>query len=102
MMRFAVMALACCAVLAGCASPEERAEGRTPAFHDGYDDGCAAASTTGVNPREAPYRDDAMYKASHAYRAGWSSGFASCRNTGGNAAPQSPLDNRVLNPSPGH
>jgi len=88
--------------LAGCASPQERVEARTPAFHQGYDDGCAAASATGVNPRENPYRDEALYKADHAYRAGWSSGFSSCRNMGNNNSPESPLDSRIMNPSPGH
>ena len=92
-------------LLAGCglfASPRERAEARTPEYRQGYDDGCAAAGATGVNPREKPFRDEAMYKSNHAYHAGWSSGFSSCRNMNNNSTPGSPLDDRIFNPNPGH
>jgi hypothetical protein len=90
--------------LAGCGlfpSAAERAVQKSPNFRAGYNDGCAAASATGANPRERPYREDALYKASQAYRAGWGNGYSICRREGAGAEPGSPLDSSVLNPSPG-
>jgi hypothetical protein len=90
--------------LAGCGlfpSAAERAAQKSPNFRAGYNDGCAAASTMGSNPREGPYRDEALYKASQAYRAGWGNGYSLCRREGVGAEPDSPLDSSVLNPSPG-
>jgi len=83
-------------------SAQERAEARTPDYKQGYSDGCAAANTTGVDPIKSPYRDKQLYQTSHAYRAGWSSGFSTCRNPSTGTTPESPLDNRLMNPSPGH
>ena len=90
--------------LAGCGlfpSASERAVQKSPDFRAGYSDGCAAATATGANPREGPYRDPSLYKVSQAYRAGWGNGYSLCRREGVGAEPNSPLDNSVLNPSPG-
>src|SRR5437763_665720 len=88
--------------LAGCGlfpSAAERAVQKSPNFRAGYSDGCAAASATGANPREGAYRDEALYKSSQAYRAGWGNGYSLCRREGVGAEPNSPLDSSVLNPS---
>ena len=69
---------------------------KSPSFRAGYDDGCAAASTTGANPRERPYRDEASYQNDRAYHAGWSSGFSACRSE----VYGSPVDTPAINPSP--
>src|SRR4051794_33696304 len=82
-------------VLAGCGlfpNAQERAVQKSPNFRAGYSDGCAAASTTGANYREGAYRDEAMYKTSAAYRAGWGNGFSVCRGEGTAAEPGSPLN----------
>jgi hypothetical protein len=79
----------------------ERAVKKSPDFRAGYSDGCAAATATGANPREGPYRDEALYKVSAKYRAGWGNGYSLCRREGSGAEPNSPLDSSVLNPSPG-
>lgn len=71
------LALSSCGLLQ---SDADRAMQKTPNYRAGYDDGCAAASTTGANPREQPYRDDTLYDSDKAYHAGWGSGFATCRN----------------------
>jgi hypothetical protein len=87
--------------LAGCGlfpSAQERAMQKSPNFHAGYSDGCAAASTSGANPREGAYRDEALYKNDAAYRAGWSNGYSLCR---GGTAPGAGLGNPVTNPIPG-
>lgn len=94
----AVLGLAACGLFPNAA---ERAVQKSPNFRAGYSDGCAAASTNGANPREGPYRDETLYKASPAYRAGWGNGYSLCRREGFGAEPSSPLDNSVLNPSPG-
>ena len=93
------------ASLAGCGlfpSAQERAEEKSPAFRQGYSDGCAAASASSVNYRAELYRDEAQYNTNRVYRAGWGSGFSSCRRDNGGATPNSPLNNPALNPIPGH
>jgi hypothetical protein len=94
-----LLALAACGLFP---SAHERAVEKSPNFRAGYSDGCTAASTTGANYRESAYRDEALYQTSAAYRAGWGSGFSVCRGEGTGAEPGSPLNNSVLNPSPGH
>lgn len=89
-------------VLVSCASRADRAMQKTPNFRAGYSDGCAAASTEGANYREGPRRDEALYKTSAAYRAGWGDGFSICRSQGTGATPASPLDSSLLDQSPGH
>jgi hypothetical protein len=92
-------------LLAACGlfpSAAERAVQKSPNFHAGYEDGCAAASATGVNPREGLYRDEALYNTNGAYRAGWSNGYSVCRGEATAASPGSPLDNPAMNPNPGH
>ena len=105
-MRFSrALALTGALAFAACGlfpSAAERAVQKSPDFRAGYSDGCAAASATGANPREGPYRDEALYKASQAYRAGWGNGYSLCRREGVGAERSSPLDSSVLNPSPGH
>jgi len=91
----------CVVLLAGCGlfpSAQERAVQKSPNYRTGYSDGCAAASTTGANPREGPYRDDTLYRSDAAYRAGWSNGYSLCR---GGTAPGTGLGNPVTNPVPG-
>jgi hypothetical protein len=75
--------IAAAAVLGGCVlfpSAHDRALRKSPAFQDGYSDGCAAATTRGANYREGPFRDEQLYKTDAAYRAGWSNGFQTCRS----------------------
>ncbi|HEX3943822.1 MAG TPA: hypothetical protein VHW69_07030 [Rhizomicrobium sp.] len=86
-------------LLAGCGmfSAADRAERNSPNFRAGYDDGCAAASTSGANPRAAPLRDDALYNSDKAYHNGWSNGFAACRN---DAMGDPQIDNPVMSPVP--
>lgn len=104
MRAFAFLMLAAALSLSGCGlfpSAAERAVQKSPNFRAGYDDGCAAASTPGANPREGPYRDESLYSTSKAYRDGWGNGYALCRREGAGAAPGSPMDNSALNPIPG-
>ncbi len=104
-MKFHPFALFLSVLLAGCGifpSEQERAEQKSPSFRQGYSDGCAAASASPVNYRAELYRDEAQYKANRLYRAGWSNGYSTCRRDSGGAVPNSPLDNPILNPSPGH
>lgn len=86
----------------GCiffSSPRDRAIRRSPSFQEGYSDGCAAATAPSSNYREAPARDETLYKTDSAYRAGWSSGLQTCNpaqngmGAGSTTIPQ---------PNPGH
>jgi len=60
-------------------SAKDRAMRHSPSFKEGYSDGCAAATTVSSNYREEPYRNEALYQADAAYRAGWANGYQSCR-----------------------
>lgn len=93
LLTFASLALTGC----GMFSAADRAARNNPNFRAGYDDGCAAASTSGANPREEPLRDEALYNSDKAYHNGWSNGFTACRN---DAMDNPQIDNPALNPVP--
>lgn len=98
MVKLARVVIPMALALSGCSvMGADPAMQKNPNYRAGYDDGCAAASTMGANPREAPFRDEDLYKGDEAYRAGWSSGFSTCRDqtTG------SPLDNSGTGQLPG-
>jgi hypothetical protein len=96
---FAALAL----VLAGCSifgSAKDRAARNSPDFREGYGDGCAAATDQGADLRDRPIGDTSLYKSDETYRAGWSSGFQTCRRTGMQPG-ASPGDNPIHDPVPG-
>jgi len=67
--------------LGGCmifGGPADKALRRTPAFREGYSDGCAAANNPSANPRETPTE---LTDTDRVYRRGWASGYQSCRAT---------------------
>jgi hypothetical protein len=68
-------------ILGGCVlfgGPRDKALRRTPAFREGYSDGCAAANNPSANPREQLTE---LSDPDHLYRRGWASGFQTCRTT---------------------
>lgn len=77
---FAVLALVS---LAGCGillpTAKDRAAKKTPAFREGYSDGCASATVQDTNHRAEQVRDENLYKTDAHYRSGWASGFGNCR-----------------------
>jgi hypothetical protein len=95
--------LALCVLLSGCAifgSSKDRALRNSPDFKEGYEDGCAAATDQGADLRDRPVGDEGLYKNDTTYRAGWSSGFRTCRRT--DMPPgTSPADNAIHVPEPG-
>lgn len=79
--------IALCLVLplAGCGlfvSKETRAMRRTPEYRSGYNDGCNSAGPRDADMRDPapPVRDDQLYAANKAYRAGWGAGYGACRS----------------------
>ena len=71
------------ASLSGCIFFEthaERAMRNDPNFRLGYSDGCASASARGTSFVGNKVRDDALFKTSQPYRAGWSNGYTTCNN----------------------
>jgi len=69
------------ATLGGCVlfgGPNDKALRRTPAFREGYSDGCAAANNPSANPREQP---SDLSDPDRLYRRGWASGYQTCRTT---------------------
>jgi hypothetical protein len=89
------------ASLGGCiffSSPADQAVRRSPSFKDGYADGCAAAQEQGSNFRGSPVVDKTLYDTDKIYRAGWASGWQTCRPTErqpGAAPGDSPLPNTI-------
>ena len=89
--------------VAGCGlfpNAHDRAVRRTPAYHDGYQDGCAAATGEGSSFRDKTPRDTAQAKADAAYRGGWNTGFAACRTMRNPSFGN--MNNPIPDPSPGH
>jgi hypothetical protein len=81
--------------LAGCgvfAGKQSRALRASPDYKAGYSDGCASAGGQDANMRdEGQVKDDALFRTSKAYRAGWSGGLGACRR--GRTTPASPSQN---------
>jgi hypothetical protein len=50
-----------------------------PVYQEGYADGCATASTQGRPGQMKETRNAALYEKDADYRAGFTSGVASCR-----------------------
>ena len=80
---------------------KERAMQKDPNFREGYEDGCAAATNQGSDLRDRTVADKQLYANNETYRAGWSSGFQTCRRS--EIEPNAmPGDNPVRLPGPGH
>lgn len=56
---------------------------KDPLYDAGFSDGCSTgtARTQGAPPSK-PVRDEADWKSSDAYRAGWKAGYGSCAPSG--------------------
>ena len=63
-------------ILAGCADLGASSHAGEPEYRQGHSDGCWAATS---GQKDAANRNEALYKSSDAYRAGWKAGFNSCR-----------------------
>ena len=65
-------------LVAGCAGWQAPAPtnlvGFTPAFIQGYGEGCDSAGA----PR--PWRDEARYQAEPDFERGWNDGYSACRS----------------------
>jgi hypothetical protein len=62
-------------VLSACASGGDP---KSPAYGQGFADGCATANAEGSRTGRAPQRDAALYQSDANYREGWLSGHAAC------------------------
>lgn len=72
--------------IAGCASGDALALAEEPTFQAGYGDGCVTASEDDKSFSTTRVRDDYLFDADRAYRAGWRQGYIQC---GGNASASS-------------
>ena len=98
LIALAVFSMAGCAVFG---SNKDRTVQKDPNFREGYEDGCAAATNQGSDLRDRPAGDKGLYANNETYRAGWSSGFQTCRRS--DLEPNAmPGDNPVRLPGPGH
>jgi hypothetical protein len=88
---------------AGCAvfSSDDKALLKDPNFREGYEDGCAAATSHGSDLRDRPVGDQQLLARDNTYHKGWNSGFQNCRRS--DLEPNAmPGDNPVRMPGPGH
>lgn len=79
----ATVACALAMSLSGCIFFETRAQRamrNDPNFRIGYSDGCASANARGTSFVGDQVRDEALFKSSQPYRAGWSNGYTTCNN----------------------
>lgn len=63
--------------LAACAGANSKTD--SPGYQQGYGDGCATAATQGNPGGARDMRNAAQYNKDPDYRAGYTSGLASCR-----------------------
>lgn len=95
------MLVAAIAVLvAGCAGYDAKIR-NSPAFREGYEDGCAAATNAGADLRDRPVGDRQLYASDGAYRAGYASGMTLCRRSDLDTA-TTRQSSPVGLPEPGH
>jgi hypothetical protein len=91
-MSFAVLLAAILAAtsLAACGTCKYD---NVPDYDTGFTDGCSTGSarTPGGPPTKA-VRDDALWKESEGYRAGWKAGYSSCSPGSRGDAPGSDRD----------
>jgi hypothetical protein len=93
--------LLCALTLAGCAGIGNPAMQHSQPYRAGYEDGCAAATGAGTATyKDTAVRNNSAYQSVPSYRAGWNSGYLSCRRTptGMGTGPSSILNQ----PGPGH
>jgi hypothetical protein len=96
-MVLTLFSTAACAVF----SSADRAVQKDPNFREGYEDGCAAATSHGSDLRDRPVGDQPRLAKDDAYRKGWNSGFQNCRRS--ELEPNAmPGDNPIAVPGPGH
>lgn len=76
------------AFASGCASPQSGAAPRTPAYGDGFKDGCNSGEAS-ISIFGRHTKDARRFESDPQYAQGWSDGFAKCeeeqfrRNTSG-------------------
>ena len=96
-----ITALVTLAILvAGCASTDPKVR-NSPAFREGYEDGCAAATNRGADLRDRPVGDRELYASNDVYRAGYGSGLSTCRRSDLDAV-ATPGAGPITLPGPGH
>ncbi|HEY3638364.1 MAG TPA: hypothetical protein VGK90_09445 [Rhizomicrobium sp.] len=89
------------ALLAGCTMFGGNSKLRnSPAFKEGYEDGCEAATDQGADLRDRIVGDKDRLQSDEAYRAGYNSGVSMCRRTNGNME-RLPDTSPPLVPEPG-
>jgi hypothetical protein len=78
-MKLACWGILLAALLGGCGGPERRPDqrvnlsGYSPAFKQGYSDGCESAGWRGQR------RDEKRFKTETDYMMGWNDGYSVCR-----------------------
>ena len=68
--------LALCLMAPACSSDDDLQ--RNPQYQAGYSAGCQTAHTRVEGFDKTIHRDETMFDASPAYRAGWRSGLSNC------------------------
>jgi hypothetical protein len=64
---------------AACA---DQASMHSPAYQEGFSDGCATASAQASGTTQPPQRNAELAAKDADYRAGWNAGHAVCERTG--------------------
>jgi hypothetical protein len=77
----------------GCAEPEPIIKAdTTPAFADGYRDGCASGSAATLQSLAKAVKDEARYNADPDYAVGWQNGNRECDGGSLDENPNNPME----------
>ncbi len=79
------------ATLTGCGEGMLRS-GSSPAYLDGYNDGCANGSSRAGNLAAQVIRDEARYNAESDYAVGWANGNRECDGESFRANPNNTME----------
>lgn len=99
-MKNTILLVALALALAGCAGSDPKLR-NSPAFREGYEDGCAAATDAGADLRDRPVGDRQLYASDDAYRAGYGTGLSACRRNDLDSV-AAPGSGPITLPGPGH
>ena len=69
--------------LSACNGTKDRlvAQGFSPTYAEGYDEGCSSGKAAGGGLFDSPSKDEDRYAGESDYAQGWDAGFIKCRST---------------------
>jgi hypothetical protein len=73
-----LLSLAVLLILAACAGAPPDVAQNSPVYQEGFADGCATQTSGVATGQRVDHRNQALFNRDPDYRAGWTSGLATC------------------------